>query len=44
MEISIITDFSNVSKEGFQSFITKISDDFIPSLLPRIEIGNIMTS
>lgn len=38
MGFSIITDFSNVSKEGFKSFITNISDDFVPSLLPRIEI------
>lgn len=34
----IFTDLSNVSRDAFHAFITKISNDFIPPLLPRIEI------
>lgn len=32
------TDFQKVSKDAFCRFITKISDDFVPPLLPRIDI------
>ena len=34
------TDFYKVSKDAFCRFITKISDDFVPPLLPRIDIDD----
>lgn len=34
------TDFHKVSKDAFCRFITKISDDFVPPLLPRIDIDD----
>ena len=37
------TDFSSVSKDAFRRFITRISDDFVPPLLPRIDIDNYYT-
>ena len=34
------TDFYKVPKDTFCRFITKISDDFVPPLLPRIDIDS----
>lgn len=34
------TDFQKVSKDTFCRFVTKISDDFAPPLLPRIDIDD----